>query len=597
MHKALYRKWRPAAFDDVCGQEHITDVLRYQIESGKLSHAYLFCGSRGTGKTTCAKILAKAVNCEDPQNGNPCGHCHACLGIESGSVTDVIEMDAASNNGVDDVRALRDGVVYAPSDVKYRVYIIDEVHMLSISAFNALLKTLEEPPPHVIFILATTELQKLPATIISRCQRYDFHRITVPVIASRLLTIAAAEGIDLSEGAAALIGRLALGGMRDAISMLELCAGESAGRRIEECDVERAAGIAGRGVLLDTARAVLGADNERLFGIVRELYESSRDISVYWQDLIGLYRDMMLVRTTAHAKEYLDMTEAEYEDTVTLAKRFPSGVITYHLSIMDKAYSDMQRGGMPKRLCAELALIRMADPAGAAASSTVEALDARISTLEDRLSGGFIPAADTVGAAAGGNTVTQTVQSAQPAQSMQTAQAAQPTQSAGTADSRSGDGHSAEASAERSCTVGDAASAGSGTTGQSRDARAGAAGAAVADSARVLKWAGYFADLHSDYAKYDKSKTELLRMTRGFSDGRGGLVIRTAESFAMIMLDKDEVRTRLLSIARKYDPSVGSITFEHAAAEEDPAESALDDLAAQAESDAAENNAAESDEK
>ena len=478
MHKALYRKWRPAAFDDVCGQEHITDVLRYQIESGKLSHAYLFCGSRGTGKTTCAKILAKAVNCENPQNGNPCGHCHACLGIESGSVTDVIEMDAASNNGVDDVRALRDGVVYAPSDVKYRVYIIDEVHMLSISAFNALLKTLEEPPPHVIFILATTELQKLPATIISRCQRYDFHRITVPVIASRLLTIAAAEGIDLSEGAAALIGRLALGGMRDAISMLELCAGESAGRRIEECDVERAAGIAGRGVLLDTARAVLGADNERLFGIVRELYESSRDISVYWQDLIGLYRDMMLVRTTAHAKEYLDMTEAEYEDTVTLAKRFPSGVITYHLSIMDKAYSDMQRGGMPKRLCAELALIRMADPAGAAASSTVEALDARISTLEDRLSGGFIPAAETVCAAAGGNTVTQTAQAAQPAQSMQAAQAAQPMQSAGTADSRSGDGHSADASAKRSCTVGDAASAGRGTTGQSRDARAGAAGAA-----------------------------------------------------------------------------------------------------------------------
>lgn len=577
MHKALYRKWRPAAFDDVCGQEHITDVLRYQIESGKLSHAYLFCGSRGTGKTTCAKILAKAVNCEDPQNGNPCGHCHACLGIESGSVTDVIEMDAASNNGVDDVRALRDGVVYAPSDVKYRVYIIDEVHMLSISAFNALLKTLEEPPPHVIFILATTELQKLPATIISRCQRYDFHRITVPVIASRLLKIAGAEGIDLSDGAAALIGRLALGGMRDAISMLELCAGESAGRRIEESDVERAAGIAGRGVLLDTARAVLGGDNERLFGIVRELYESSRDISVYWQDMIGLYRDMMIVRSTAHAKEYLDMTEAEYEDTVALAKRFPPGVITYHLSIMDKAYSDMQRGGMPKRLCAELALIRMADPAGAAASSTVAALEARVSTLEDKLSGGFVSAAAASSAGMAGASVMPH----------------SGTGSADTVDENADDsssngraesavvGHGGASSAEMPY---DGAAIKNGS--KSADSSVSENGSSAHGGAeRLLKRAGYFADLLSDYSKYDKSKTELLRLTRGFSDGNGGLVIRTAERFAMIMLDKDEVRSRLLSLARKYDTSVGSIVFELAEAEEDPAASAFDELAAQAESD------------
>lgn len=587
MHKALYRKWRPAAFDDVCGQEHITDVLRYQIESGKLSHAYLFCGSRGTGKTTCAKILAKAVNCENPQNGNPCGHCHACLGIENGSVTDVIEMDAASNNGVDDVRALRDGVVYAPSDVKYRVYIIDEVHMLSISAFNALLKTLEEPPPHIIFILATTELQKLPATIISRCQRYDFHRITVPVIASRLLKIAGAEGIDLSDGAAALIGRLALGGMRDAISMLELCAGESAGRRIEDSDVERAAGIAGRGVLLDTARAVLGGDNERLFGIVRELYESSRDISVYWQDMIGLYRDMMIVRTTAHAKEYLDMTEAEYEDTVALAKCFPPGVITYHLSIMDKAYSDMQRGGMPKRLCAELALIRMADPAGAAASSTVAALEARVSTLEDRLSGGFVSAA-VVGASAG----------------MPSTDSAALGSSGNSGAVGSSDGSSAAVQDPAGSSARDnvPVSYGNNASGaempsdnESLKHSSGGSDASGSDNAdtahsgaeRVLKRAGYFADLLSDYSKYDKSKTELLRLTRGFSDGHGGLVIRTAERFAMIMLDKDEVRSRLLSLARKYDTSVGSIVFELAEAEEDPAESALDELAAQAESDSA----------
>ena len=205
MHKALYRKWRPAAFDDVCGQEHITDVLRYQIESGKLSHAYLFCGSRGTGKTTCAKILAKAVNCEDPQNGNPCGHCHACLGIESGSVTDVIEMDAASNNGVDDVRALRDGVVYAPSDVKYRVYIIDEVHMLSISAFNALLKTLEEPPEGVMFILLGTSADVMLPTIVSRCQCVPF-RLVSPTVAAQAVSRATGQDLARCRMAVAVAG-------------------------------------------------------------------------------------------------------------------------------------------------------------------------------------------------------------------------------------------------------------------------------------------------------------------------------------------------------------------------------------------------------
>ena len=214
MHQALYRKWRPKTFDDVCGQEQVTSVLKYETEHRAFSHAYLFCGSRGTGKTTCAKILAKAVNCEHPVNGSPCGTCAACRAIEDGSATDVLEMDAASNNGVDNIRDIRDEVVYAPSSLRYRVYIIDEVHMLSVSAFNALLKTLEEPPEHVVFILATTELQKLPATIISRCQRFDFRRISLDALTGRLTYIAEQEKIGLEPEAARMLAKLAQGGMR-----------------------------------------------------------------------------------------------------------------------------------------------------------------------------------------------------------------------------------------------------------------------------------------------------------------------------------------------------------------------------------------------
>ena len=222
MYQALYRKWRPQTFADVIGQQHITDTLRAQLQSGRLSHAYLFTGTRGTGKTTCAKILARAVNCEHPVNGDPCNECAACRGILDGSVLDVTEIDAASNNGVDNIRDLRDETRYTPAQVRKRVFIIDEVHMLSIGAFNALLKTLEEPPEHVLFILATTELHKVPATILSRCQRFDFRRIGAEDISRRLLDVAAGEGIALTEGAARLIARLADGAMRDALSMLDL---------------------------------------------------------------------------------------------------------------------------------------------------------------------------------------------------------------------------------------------------------------------------------------------------------------------------------------------------------------------------------------
>lgn len=225
MHQALYRKWRPKTFEDVSGQDHITSVLKSEVSSGKLTHAYIFCGPRGTGKTTCAKIISKAVNCEHPVNGNPCGKCPSCIAIEEGRTTDVIEMDAASNNGVDNVRDIRDGVAYTPADLKYKVYIIDEVHMLSVAAFNALLKTLEEPPEYVIFILATTEINKIPATVLSRCQRFDFHRVSEDVIAKRLRTVCDGERIDAEDAALYLIAGLAQGAFRDALNMLEYCSG------------------------------------------------------------------------------------------------------------------------------------------------------------------------------------------------------------------------------------------------------------------------------------------------------------------------------------------------------------------------------------
>lgn len=223
MYQTLYRKYRPRVFDDVCGQEHITSVLRYEAEHSRFSHAYLFCGSRGTGKTSCAKILAKVLNCEHPVDGNPCGECFSCRSIDEGNATDVLEMDAASRTGVDYIRDIQDEISFAPTSLKKRVYIIDEVHMLSVGAFNALLKTLEEPPEHAVFILATTEFHKLPATIISRCQRFDFRRIDSDVIAARLLYIAGQENISLTPDAAKVIAKQSFGGMRDAISLFELC--------------------------------------------------------------------------------------------------------------------------------------------------------------------------------------------------------------------------------------------------------------------------------------------------------------------------------------------------------------------------------------
>ena len=389
MHQALYRKWRPTTFDDVCGQDHITSVLKYECQSGKFSHAYLFCGSRGTGKTTCAKILAKAVNCEDIQNGNPCGKCPSCLAIDNGSAIDVLEMDAASNNGVDNIRDIRDEVVYTPSMLKYRVYIVDEVHMLSNSAFNALLKTLEEPPAHVIFILATTEMHKLPSTIISRCQLFDFRRISVPVITARLLKIAEADGIEISPDAAALIARIAQGGMRDAVSLLELCSGSR--QRITVDLVNESVGISGRESIMKIAQAVSEKDYETIFSEIATVAASSKDMAVFWQDLLNFYRDMLVTKTARDAAKYLDLTEVEAQETARVAALFQKETLIYHCKLIDRALGDMMKGNCAKRLCAEMTLVRLCDER---LDSSNEALLSRIAALEDKIkTGNFVAAA------------------------------------------------------------------------------------------------------------------------------------------------------------------------------------------------------------
>ena len=390
MHQALYRKWRPQRFEDVCGQEHVTSILQYQTKTGGLSHAYLFCGSRGTGKTTCAKILAKAVNCENPINGSPCLVCDACRAIEAGSATDVLEMDAASNNGVDNIRDIRDEVVYPPNSLKKRVYIIDEVHMLSASAFNALLKTLEEPPEYVVFILATTELQKLPATIISRCQRYDFRRIATPVLADRLCYIAKEEGISLDREAAVLLGRMAQGGMRDAISLLELCAGT--GAHISVQTVNETAGSTGRDSMMETVRAIASRDYDKLFAMIDAVVQSSKDIAIFWQDLINLYREMLVLRTAKDAAAYLDLTDSELAAMQEVAKPFKSSTLLYHCTLLEQTLLSMQRANAIKRIVAESTLVRMCDPE---LETSPEALLARIAALEDKITFGQVAVAPT----------------------------------------------------------------------------------------------------------------------------------------------------------------------------------------------------------
>lgn len=393
MYRALYRTWRPQTFDDVCGQGHITDILKYQVASGKTSHAYLFCGSRGTGKTTCAKILAKAVNCLHPVDGNPCNECEACRAIDAGTATDVIEMDAASNNGVDNVRDLKEEIVYLPATLKYRVYIIDEVHMMSAGAFNALLKTLEEPPSYVLFVLATTELHKLPATIISRCQRYDFRRIATDVIISRLSAIAEAEGMTLLPDGARVIARAAQGGMRDAVSMLELCAGAHA--PIDEDLAASVLGVGNRDMVFRVARAIGEKDYATLYRVVDDIVMSSGSLGVFWRQLGDLFRDMMVFLSVPDAREYLDLTDTEAAQLAELCKDVTIDKLYYRARLIDDTMPELQRSGVARRAAAEIALIRMCDPR---TYRSAEALLARVEELErmvKRLQLGVPQQADT----------------------------------------------------------------------------------------------------------------------------------------------------------------------------------------------------------
>ena len=387
MHQALYRKWRPPHFDEVYGQDHITSILKYQCATGKFSHAYLFCGSRGTGKTTCAKILAKAVNCLNPTSSGPCGECAACRSIDSGAATDVLEMDAASNNGVDDIRDIRDEVIYTPSELKYRVYIIDEVHMLSASAFNALLKTLEEPPEHVVFILATTELQKLPATIISRCQRFDFRRISTDDLCARLHRIAREEDIELTEEAARLIARQAQGGMRDAVSLLELCAG--ARLPVTPELVTRTIGTTGREGTYRVVGAVADKNFDLLFEMVEDMVSASRDPAVFWQELISYYRDMLVTKTVKDPSRYLDLTDSEKAALMAVSARFTKETLLFHIGLLEDALFAMQKSYAVKRTVCEITLVRLCDPA---LDTSVESILTRLSRVEEQLVAG-IPAA------------------------------------------------------------------------------------------------------------------------------------------------------------------------------------------------------------
>ena len=384
MYQALYRKWRPRTFADVIGQSHITDTLQKQVAEGRTSHAYLFTGTRGTGKTTCAKILAKAVNCEHPVNGDPCCKCPSCLGIESGTLLDVLELDAASNNGVDQVRALRDEAVYAPANVKMRVYIVDEVHMLSIAAFNALLKILEEPPAHLMFILATTELHKVPATILSRCQRFSFKRIQPRDIQSRLSHVAFQEGIDLKADGAELLSRLSDGALRDALSLLDQCA--ASGGTIDAAAVLDTLGLAGN---LQTARMmehILNRDVQYALLLLDQLYAGGKEVGAILSELSTLTRDLLLRRTAPEGGAALLSGGYDAATLDRLGKDVSYNRFLYLTATLQKTAADLYFSAN-RRTDAELCLLRLCDES---LSGDLTALSARIQRLEEGAARGSV---------------------------------------------------------------------------------------------------------------------------------------------------------------------------------------------------------------
>ncbi|MBR2875841.1 MAG: DNA polymerase III subunit gamma/tau [Clostridia bacterium] len=379
MYRALYRKWRPQVFSDVSGQSHITETLMHEVEANRLSHAYLFTGSRGTGKTTCAKILSKAVNCLNPVNGNPCNECEVCRGIDDGSVLDVTEIDAASNNGVDNIRDLREEANFTPAVAKYRVYIIDEVHMLSTGAFNALLKTLEEPPAHVLFILATTEVHMLPATILSRCQRFDFRRIPPEDISKRLMLVAENENLSLADDASMLIARISDGALRDALSILDQCA--SYNEPITVTTVSKAAGLLGKEYLFEISEAIKNQDNSTVLNIIDRLHASSCDMERLVSELVNHFRNVMITKTTKNPEEFVVCTPDELNRYKDYAASLTYGTILYIMETLC-AESAQLKYSAHQRAKVETMLIRLCSPK---LSTDNSALIARIDELQAQI--------------------------------------------------------------------------------------------------------------------------------------------------------------------------------------------------------------------
>lgn len=384
MYRAFYRKYRPSTFTDVVGQKHITTTLENAVKSGKTSHAYLFTGSRGTGKTSCAKILSKAVNCLNPQNGNPCNECEICKGIDNGAILDIIEIDAASNNGVDNIRDLREEANFTPATAKYRVYIIDEVHMLSIGAFNALLKTLEEPPAHVIFILATTEVHKLPSTILSRCQRFDFKRIPPEDMAVRLKEVAEKENLKLADDGAMLIARIADGAMRDALSLLDRCS--SCEGVIDSAAVASSAGLAGREYIFELCDCILEKNSAKALEVIDKLYNDSCDMERLITELTSHFRNLMVSKAVKNFQDMIICSQGEIEIIREQSAKTTLATIMSCIDILTASASTMKQGAN-RRTSAELCIIRLCTPS---LDSDINALLRRISELESAIASGKV---------------------------------------------------------------------------------------------------------------------------------------------------------------------------------------------------------------
>lgn len=385
MYQALYRKYRPQTFSDVVGQKNVTDTLRVQLETGKLSHAYLFTGTRGTGKTSCAKILAKAVNCESPNHGDPCGVCPSCRAIDEGSCMDVLEIDAASNNGVDSVRVLRDDAIYTPGTVKMRVYIIDEVHMLSTAAFNALLKIIEEPPAHLLFILATTELQKVPATILSRCQRFAFKRLQPEDIASRLNYIAYQEHIEVEPEAISLLSRLADGGMRDGVSLLDQCA-SAAGGTVTLEGVYASLGLAGERKTAELMQAIAQKNTAQALQIFAGLYSAGKDVGALLGEMCALCRDLLVLRTAPKSGIAMLSGIATEQQALALQDMLSPGELMRILTLTQQTKAAFEKNG-DVRVAAELLLMQLCEPS---LRMDAQAMNARISRLEEQIASGVV---------------------------------------------------------------------------------------------------------------------------------------------------------------------------------------------------------------